>query len=90
MHDVQNSFLRERLHCEEALVSSACGDEAGNLAFMLRKLYTERISIRHGCDITRDTTYHGRLYNGQYLRQQTHHEMKIPERNMRVYLGRSP
>jgi len=53
------SFLRERLHCEEALVSSACGDDAGKFAFTMRKLYTERIFTRHGCDITRDTNYDG-------------------------------
>jgi len=56
---VCKSFLRERLHCEEALVTSACGDDAGKFAFTMLKLYTERISTRHGCDITRDTSYHG-------------------------------
>jgi len=40
-------------------VTSACGDEAGKLAFTMRKLYTERISMRHGCDITRDANYDG-------------------------------
>lgn len=55
-------FLRERLHCEEALVTSACGDAAGNFAFTMLKLHTERISSRHGCDITRDTSYHAFRY----------------------------
>ena len=65
LHVLQNrfylceSFLRERLHCEEALVSSGCGDEAGKLAFLMRKLYAERISIRHGCAITREPNYDG-------------------------------
>jgi len=40
-------------------VSSACGDEAGKFAFTMRKLYTERVADRHGCDITRDTNYDG-------------------------------
>jgi len=57
----ENSFLRERLHCEEALVSSACGDEAGNFAFTIGKLYTEKISTRHGCEITRDTSYNSNI-----------------------------
>jgi len=40
-------------------VTSACGDDPGKFAFTIRKLFTERISARHGCDITRDTSYDG-------------------------------
>jgi len=45
-------------------VTSACGDKAGQFAFTMLGLYTERISARHGCDIARDTSYHG---NGSTL-----------------------
>jgi len=34
---VKNIFVRERLHREETLVSSACGDEGGKFAFTMRK-----------------------------------------------------
>jgi hypothetical protein len=54
------SFLRERLHCKEALVSSACGAEAGTFAFAVVKTATEKLSMRLGCKITRDQNYKGK------------------------------
>jgi len=55
------SFLRERIHCKEALVSSACGVEAGHFAYSVVKLATEKQSTRHGCKITLERDYSGMI-----------------------------
>ena len=51
------SFVRENVECKESLVSSACGEDTGKLAFHFLRLDAVKDMNKKPCIITRKSNY---------------------------------
>ena len=62
--------MRENVECKESLVSSACGDATGTLAFHILRLDAVKDMNKKSCIITRKSNYEseyiGLLYSSYH------------------------
>ena len=67
-----SSFVRENVECKESLVSSACGEDTGKLAFHILRLDAVKDMNKKSCIITRKSNY-----ESEYLRLSSHHMLGV-------------